>query len=110
MNVNGELLFRKGVKMRNKVLHLYKELLRYGETLRFTDKKYYRFRIRKGFLENKDLSDPKSIKFFIKVKKLFNLQVYYAARDRNSSPPVVHTLFFITHVSIQTFLFSKRFF
>ncbi|XP_043268310.1 uncharacterized protein [Venturia canescens] len=56
---------RKYSKMRTKVLRLYKDLLRFGEKLQFTDKKYFKYRIKKSFAENKDLDDPKTIKFHI---------------------------------------------
>jgi len=61
------------------VLKLYKDILRYGETLRFTNKKYFRYRIRTAFRTNKDLSDEKAIKF--------QLEVIILCRD---------TMFFIT--------------
>lgn len=49
------------------VLQLYKDLLRYGQQLKLTDKDYYYSRIRKEFLKNKELTDPKSISFSFKV-------------------------------------------
>lgn len=60
--------------MRTKVLQLYKQLMRYGESLEFTDKKYFRYRIRKGFRENQNISvdDKKTLNFYIEVKKHFN--------------------------------------
>lgn len=53
--------------MRNTVLKLYKDLLRYGENLKYTDKEYFRFRIRKNFKQNKDLIDQTEIDFQLQV-------------------------------------------
>lgn len=53
--------------MRNAILKLYKDLLRYGEELRFTDKKYYRQRIREEFKQNKTLTEVADIDFQLKV-------------------------------------------
>ncbi|XP_011698660.1 PREDICTED: uncharacterized protein LOC105456386 [Wasmannia auropunctata] len=51
---------------RQAVLKLYKGILKYGETLRFTNKKYFRYRIRIAFKTNKDLSDETAIDFQLK--------------------------------------------
>ncbi|XP_071576306.1 mitochondrial ribosome and complex I assembly factor AltMIEF1-like [Temnothorax nylanderi] len=51
---------------RQAVLRLYKDILRYGETLRFTNKKYFRYRIQTAFRNNKDLSDEATIDFQLK--------------------------------------------
>ncbi|XP_018304964.1 uncharacterized protein [Mycetomoellerius zeteki] len=62
---------------RQVVLKLYKDILKYGETLRFTNKKYFRYRIRTAFKTNKDLSDETAINFqlekgmkFLEAKKV----------------------------------------
>ncbi|XP_018058637.1 PREDICTED: uncharacterized protein LOC108693934 isoform X1 [Atta colombica] len=62
---------------RQVVLKLYKDILRYGETLKFTDKKYFRYRIQTAFRTNKDLSDETAINFqlqkgmkFLEAKKV----------------------------------------
>lgn len=61
--------------MRNTVLKLYKDLLRYGENLKYTDKEYFRFRIRKNFKQNKHLIDQTEIEFQLqKGKKLLQNQ------------------------------------
>ncbi|EGI70333.1 hypothetical protein G5I_01092 [Acromyrmex echinatior] len=52
---------------RQVVLKLYKDILRYGETLRFTNKKYFRYRIQTAFRTNKDLSDETAINFQLQV-------------------------------------------
>ncbi|XP_011338623.2 uncharacterized protein LOC105280095 [Ooceraea biroi] len=51
---------------RQAVLKLYKDILRYGETLRFTNKKYFQYRIRTAFKDNKDLMDEETIDFQLK--------------------------------------------
>lgn len=38
---------------RAQILRLYKDLLRYGDSLKLTDKNYFRNRIKKEFLESK---------------------------------------------------------
>lgn len=52
---------------RRAVLQLYRDLLRYGRKLEFTDKEYYFLRIRHEFQANKDLQDPEDITRGIKV-------------------------------------------
>ncbi|KAL2751577.1 mitochondrial translation release factor in rescue isoform X2, partial [Vespula maculifrons] len=52
--------------MRITILKLYKDLLRYGEQLRFTDKKYYRQKIREEFRQNKTLTEAADIDFQLK--------------------------------------------
>ncbi|XP_018362961.1 PREDICTED: uncharacterized protein LOC108761107 [Trachymyrmex cornetzi] len=63
--------------MSRQVLKLYKDILRYGQTLRFTNKKYFRYRIQTAFKTNKDLSDETAINFqlqkgmkFLEAKKV----------------------------------------
>lgn len=51
---------------RRAILSLYKDILRYGETLSFTDKKYFKYRIRASFRDNKDLTEEKEIDFQLK--------------------------------------------
>ncbi|XP_076290763.1 mitochondrial ribosome and complex I assembly factor AltMIEF1-like [Lasioglossum baleicum] len=61
--------------MRLMVLRLYKDLLRYGGNLKYTDKLYFRARIRHGFRENKQLTDEHEINFqFQKGQKLLSDQ------------------------------------
>ena len=52
---------------RSHVLALYRSLIRYRETLRFTDKQYYTRRIRAEFAKNRDLTDEKDITFSFQV-------------------------------------------
>jgi len=52
---------------RQTVLKLYKDILRYGEALRFTNKGYFRHRVRVTFKNNKDLTDEAMIDFHLKV-------------------------------------------
>ncbi|XP_008189720.3 uncharacterized protein LOC103311783 [Acyrthosiphon pisum] len=49
------------------VKKLYKELLKYGCSLKLTDKNYYKSRIKQEFLDNKQLVKPEEIKFFYDV-------------------------------------------
>lgn len=48
------------------VLKLYKDILRYGEALRFTNKGYFRYRVRVAFKNNKDLTDEAMVNFHLK--------------------------------------------
>lgn len=63
--------------MRNTILKLYKDLLRYGEQLKLTDKKYYRNRIQQSFKQNKTLVDKTEINFQLQkgLKLLKNRRV-----------------------------------
>lgn len=49
------------VAPRSAVLQLYRDLLRYGRKLEFTDKEYYFLRIRHEFQSKKELSCPAEI-------------------------------------------------
>lgn len=49
------------------VKQLYKELLKYGCSLKLTDKNYYKSRIKQEFLDNKQLVKPSEIQFFYDV-------------------------------------------
>lgn len=51
----------------NEVLKLYRSLLRYSRTLKFTDPKYFKERIRNEFQQNKSLESEADIKFNIEV-------------------------------------------
>ncbi|KAG5679290.1 hypothetical protein PVAND_008868 [Polypedilum vanderplanki] len=55
---------------RQSVLALYKELLKYGKTLKHTDKDYYMKRVREEFVKNKDLPEDK-IPYSIKQGRVF---------------------------------------
>lgn len=52
---------------RLQVKQLYKELLKYGYSLKLTDKSYYKSRIKQEFLDNKQLVKPDEIQFFYDV-------------------------------------------
>lgn len=52
---------------RLQVIQLYKELLKYGCSLKLTDKNYYKHRIKQEFLDNKQLVKPDEIQFFYDV-------------------------------------------
>lgn len=49
------------------VKQLYKELLKYGCSLKLTDKNYFKSRIKQEFLDNKQLVKPDEIQFFYDV-------------------------------------------
>lgn len=49
------------------VLQLYRKLLRYSQELKFTDQSYFRRRVRKEFILNKDLQSESDIEYSIKV-------------------------------------------
>lgn len=48
-------------------LRLFKQLLRYSQTLTYTDRHFYLSRVRHEFDKNKCLTDPKDIEFFYQV-------------------------------------------
>ena len=48
-------------------LRLFKQLLRYSNTLRYTDRDFYLSRVRHEFNKNKQLTDPKDVHFFYQV-------------------------------------------
>ncbi|XP_050541102.1 uncharacterized protein LOC126905453 isoform X1 [Daktulosphaira vitifoliae] len=64
---------------------LYKELLKYGQTLELTNKNYYQKRIKQEFVKNKELADPEKIHFFYNVRtritkeKVYNLNVIHVS-------------------------------
>ncbi|XP_052902498.1 MIEF1 upstream open reading frame protein [Anopheles moucheti] len=45
------------------VLSLYRDLLRYGAQLQYTDQEYFLGRIRREFRQSASLTDPKEIEF-----------------------------------------------
>ncbi|XP_012267154.2 MIEF1 upstream open reading frame protein [Athalia rosae] len=49
--------------MRTQVLRLYKDLLRYGQGLQYTDTALFKKRIKGNFRKNKTLVDAKDIEF-----------------------------------------------
>ncbi|XP_044580452.1 uncharacterized protein LOC123262316 [Cotesia glomerata] len=49
--------------MRRDVLRLYKDLLRYGDNLKFTHKKYFKSRVKQDFYDNLELNNPNDIQF-----------------------------------------------
>lgn len=56
---------------RLQVKQLYKELLKYGFSLKLTDKNYYKSRIKQEFLDNSQLVKPDEIQFFYNVSEIF---------------------------------------
>lgn len=53
------------------VLQLYRNLLRYSRELKFTDKNYFKKRVRQEFEQNKELDSATDIEFNIKVSSCF---------------------------------------
>jgi hypothetical protein len=49
------------------VLRLYRDLLRYGRQLQFTDKDYFASRIRKEFKQAKNIEKAEDIIFYFQV-------------------------------------------
>lgn len=54
------------------ILRLYKDLLRYGQQLKYTDQHYFINWIQREFRENKVLGSPEKILFSIQVNFPFN--------------------------------------
>jgi hypothetical protein len=52
------------------VLQLYRDLLRYGRLLQFTDKDYFANRIRREFKQAKDIEKAEDIIFYYQVSCL----------------------------------------
>lgn len=61
--------------MRREVLKLYKDLLRYGDNLKLTDKKYYKSRVKKDFYDNIELKNSDDIQFYLEVIILIELYI-----------------------------------
>ncbi|OWR51689.1 hypothetical protein KGM_212169 [Danaus plexippus plexippus] len=62
---------------RTDILKLYKNLILYSKTLRFTDVNYFKRRIRSEFKKNKTLNNSEDISYAIKAKLYFNGVVSY---------------------------------
>ncbi|RWS00373.1 uncharacterized protein B4U79_07380 [Dinothrombium tinctorium] len=52
---------------KREVLNLYKQLIRYSNTLRFTDKTFYLQKVRKEFEKNRTLVDASEVDFYYQV-------------------------------------------
>ncbi|XP_014228106.1 MIEF1 upstream open reading frame protein [Trichogramma pretiosum] len=48
---------------RYELLGLYKNLMRYSQNLKYTDKKYFVHRVRKAFLNNRTLTEQTEVDF-----------------------------------------------
>jgi hypothetical protein len=61
------------------VRQLYRDLLRYGRQLQFTDKDYFANRIRKEFKQAKDIEKAEDIIFYFQVSCVVsaNLSIVY---------------------------------
>lgn len=58
-----------GLPKRIEILKLYKDLLRYGQQLKFTDREYFQRRIKKEFKQNKEVTDETDINFKFEVSQ-----------------------------------------
>ena len=54
-----------------RALSLYRQLLRYGQNLRYTDKDYFSARIREEFEKYRHLSDESEIEWALKKAEAF---------------------------------------
>ncbi|KAF4520373.1 hypothetical protein B566_EDAN012878 [Ephemera danica] len=63
-------MLKSCVSTRRDVLNLYRSLLRYGKSIKLTEKNYYKGRIRAEFETNKNIENPADIKFHIEVQTL----------------------------------------
>lgn len=57
------------------ILKLYKDIIRYGQQLKYTDKEYYFHRVRQEFRRNKHLEDVNQISFNYNVR--FTLTIIF---------------------------------
>lgn len=71
------------------VKQLYKELLKYGCSLKLTDKNYYKSRIKQEFLDNRQLVKPNEIQFFydVSLQSVYTLVKYFKHLD-----PIIITI------------------
>ncbi|KAG8276415.1 hypothetical protein J6590_066214 [Homalodisca vitripennis] len=51
------------------IISLYRDLIRYSRTLKFTDKDYFLFRIKDEFRKNQNVEKPEAVEFCYKVKR-----------------------------------------
>ncbi|XP_065340459.1 mitochondrial ribosome and complex I assembly factor AltMIEF1 [Cloeon dipterum] len=56
---------------RSEVLRLYKSILKYGQELKYTDRDFFKKKIRKEFRSCKSVESPEEIKFHIDRAKAF---------------------------------------
>lgn len=54
-----------------KIIRLYRDLLRYGNQLKFTDKNFFKNRVREEFRTNQSLNSATDIEFYFKVSFSF---------------------------------------
>lgn len=60
------------------VLKLYRDLLKYGNSLKYTNKGYYKSRIRQEFLKNAHMESQEQIEFQISVMFVISEVVRYS--------------------------------
>lgn len=54
------------------VLKLYKQMLRYSNSLKYTDKEFYMQKIRNEFIKQRELTEPQEITFQYQVRYIIN--------------------------------------
>lgn len=66
------------------IVQLYRDLIRYGNNLKLTDKEYYFNRIHREFRKNQNLENPKEITFSYEVSntKCFTYNFFKLYRMR----------------------------
>ncbi|KAF7286317.1 hypothetical protein GWI33_006046 [Rhynchophorus ferrugineus] len=81
-----------GLPKKIEILKLYKDLLRYGQELKFTDKEYFQKRIKKEFKQNKVVTDETDINFKFEKGIILLLRktvIYYKKYIDYSKVPVL---------------------
>ncbi|KAA3673738.1 uncharacterized protein DEA37_0002486 [Paragonimus westermani] len=73
------------------VLNLYRSLLRYANSLQFSDANYVKYRIRQVFAANKELTDPKAVEFFINESPQHGTREQFEYHRGNADISVVVT-------------------
>lgn len=70
---------------RVQILNLYKQLLRYSNTLTYTNKAYYLRRVKEKFRANQDLTSAEDVEFYYKVSSAQTKRVHHLANLRLDS-------------------------
>lgn len=69
------ILFKMNAGTSKEVLQLYRQLLRYGKELKYTNKSFFKERVRKEFEVNRNLQSEADIEFQIKVSSLVRVDL-----------------------------------
>lgn len=68
MNTAAKTVLNQAAVPRRAVLTLYKKLMRYSNSLKFTDKDYYCARVRGEFRKNRQVADNSAVQFQYQVR------------------------------------------